>query len=465
MKIGFVLPDGVGVRNYLYSKLINLINKKHEIFVISTLTNKSAVQEISDEMGCDILFHPLPKYSEKAVVKFLRESATYARLIKSREFQNNPALMNYWMPKRDSFSKGLFFNLVELVGRWASLDPRSIIKLDERQAASLRKGACYRECKTLLEEITPEVLLCTHQRAINAVPLFLAAKDKEIRTVSAIYSWDNLPKARLLMKADEYLVWSNYMKEELETYYPEESHKPIHITGTPQFEFYSDESNYCSREGFCREFDLDPARKIICYSGGDTLTSPYDQCYVADLAEEIMSMSDADRPQLLLRRCPIDFSARYDETISKYSDIIRVSIPKWRQGDSSTWTLTYPLYDDVKLLVNTVRHCDAVYNVGSTMAHDFFTHGKPAIYANYDPPEAADSGWSTETIYQFQHFRSMPSKKCVEWVNSQEGILPVLNRVLGESYQPSPESRLWLDKIAGPTPENASQRILKVLTQ
>ena len=373
--------------------------------------------------------------------------------------------MKNWRPKRNSLSKKLFYCLVELIGRGVRKSQKLRGFLDTKMEDLLRTAASCGKCSELLECIQPNVLLCTHQRAINAVPLFLAARDMGIRTVSAIYSWDNLPKARLLVKADEYLVWSDYMKRELEAYYPEEKHKPIHVTGTPQFEFYSDENNYCSREAFCRDFGLDPTRKIICYSGGDTLTSPFDQCFLDDLAVTVKSMPLENQPQILLRRCPVDFSNRYDEVLTRHKDVICVSLPKWRQGDPAAWTLTYPLLDDVKLLVNTVRHCDAVYNVGSTMAHDFFTHGKPAIYANYDPPAASGSGWSTETIYQFQHFRSMPSKSCVEWVNSNNEILPTLEQVLSESYQPSPESRLWFDKIAGPKPENASQRILKVLTQ
>jgi len=465
MKIAIILPDGVGIRNYLYSSIPKLIKTTNNLVIISPLGDRATQQELSVEAGVDLEFVGLPNYSENLLTKICRESATYARLISTTVESKNPTLMSNWKPKRNSGMNKAFYKFVEVLGWFASQSQRFVIGLDRMQDAILRRGACYRDSKVLLAATDIEALFCTHQRAINAVPLILAAQDLGVRTVSAIYSWDNLPKGRLLVKADEYVVWSEYMKDELVAYYPEEKSKSIHVTGTPQFEFYFDEKNYGSREDFCKEFDLDTKRKIICYSGGDTRTSPFDQEFLRDLARSIQDIPMATRPQIILRRCPVDFSDRYDDVLAEFCNDIRVSHPKWKQGTNRHWTHTYPLYEDIKLLVNTVRHCDAVYNVGSTMAHDFFTHGKPAIYANYDPPAASGSGWSTETIYQFQHFRSMPSKSCVEWVNSNNEILPTLEQVLSESYQPSPESRLWFDKIAGPKPENASQRILKVLTQ
>lgn len=465
MKVAVIVPDGVGIRNYLYADLVRFSLKDQEVGYISPLKDDGVLDMVFAEIGKTCQSFQLPSYSENFHTKFLRERATYARLLHNIKLVDNTTLLDNWNPKRKTNLHRLFYWAVENRGSNDHAEYDQILKTEKKLHALLRKGDPYRQSRKLLLSINPEVLFCTHQRAINAVPLFLAAQDMGVRTVGAIYSWDNLPKGRLLVKADEYVVWSEYMKDELLAYYPEEKSKPIHVTGTPQFEFYFDEKNYGSREDFCKEFNLDTKRQIICYSGGDTRTSPFDQEFLRDLARSIQGIPVATRPQILLRRCPVDFSDRYDDVLAEFCNDIRVSHPKWKQGTNRHWTHTYPLYEDIKLLVNTVRHCDAVYNVGSTMAHDFFTHGKPAIYANYDPPAASGSGWSTETIYQFQHFRSMPSKSCVEWVNSNNEILPTLEQVLSESYQPSPESCLWFDKVAGPKPENASQRILKVLTQ
>jgi hypothetical protein len=41
------------------------------------------------------------------------------------------------------------------------------------------------------------------------MPICIAAKELNIPVITAIYSWDNLPKARLAVQADKYIVWSD----------------------------------------------------------------------------------------------------------------------------------------------------------------------------------------------------------------------------------------------------------------
>ena len=74
MKIAFVLPDGVGVRNYLYARLLPLLQENHEVVVISTLVDNDAVQDICNEIGREVSFFPLPEYSERVAVKFFERS-------------------------------------------------------------------------------------------------------------------------------------------------------------------------------------------------------------------------------------------------------------------------------------------------------------------------------------------------------------------------------------------------------
>ena len=57
-------------------------------------------------------------------------------------------------------------------------------------------------------------------------------------TSSRNKSWDNLVKARLAIRTREYIVWSNYMRDELLRYYKEIDAANNVITGKPQFELY-----------------------------------------------------------------------------------------------------------------------------------------------------------------------------------------------------------------------------------
>ena len=82
----------------------------------------------------------------------------------------------------------------------------------------------------------------------SALPVLFASIPKQIACsddawvmkITFIFSWDNLPKARLAVEADLYLVWSQWMKDEMRDYYPEISEEKVKLVGTPQFEFYLD---------------------------------------------------------------------------------------------------------------------------------------------------------------------------------------------------------------------------------
>ena len=126
--------------------------------------------------------------------------------------------------------------------------------------------------------------------------------------------------------------------------------------------------------------------------------------------------------QILLRRCPVDISGRFDKIISKYPDLIKQAPPLWNFEPNSSWTTIYPLPEDVKLLVSTVYYSDLVVNLGSTMAFDFGMFDKPCAYINYDQENKVNSNWSVKWIYQLQHFKSMVDKNSVIWINNKSEI-------------------------------------------
>ena len=82
--------------------------------------------------------------------------------------------------------------------------------------------------------------------------------------------------------------------------------------------------------------------------------------------------------------------------------------------------------EDVQLLVSTVYYSAIVVNLGSTMAFDFGMFQKPCVYINYDQANKVNPNWSVNTIYQFQHFKSMQNKNSVIWWDQKEQITALL---------------------------------------
>lgn len=455
MKIMLLFPDGVGIRNYLYSDVFKGMEKELVLFHAFDAKTENAVKEITSIQNTI----SIPKYTESLKEKFLRELIFLTRLKHNVNLVNNPTILSNWKNNHKGLSKTLFYKCIKLAS-YGFASYERILKLERWYQKSIRKTSFYKEVREILVTNTPEKLFCSHQRGVQCAPIFAAAKDLEIETITVIYSWDNLPKARMALQADKYLVWSDYMKKELQLYYPEINENQIFVTGTPQFECYKQSENIIPKEVFYTRYNLDLDKKIICYSGDDVLTCPDDPKYLDDLADELIKNNLDDKYQILLRRCPVDISGRFDNVILKYPNLIKQAPPLWNFEPNSSWTTIYPLPDDVKLLVSTVYYCDVVVNLGSTMAFDFRMFNKPCIYINFDQEIKVNPYWSVNTIYNLQHFKSMPDKKAVLWWSSKDKLISLIQSI--DSVYDIENIDKWF-RIAIGNLEDASQNISNMM--
>jgi len=454
-KILLLFPDGVGIRNYLYSDVFK--NENEELILFHNFDSE-AIKVIKENTSIksEIV---IPNYKESVKEKFLRELICLSRLYYNHRKVNNSTLLNNWNWNQKTFSKKLFYKTIEAITPFFR-EYFSILNLEKKYQKAIRKNPFYDEVKDILRKVQPDSVFCSHQRALKAATVFAAAFDLGIKTTTVIYSWDNLPKARLALRGDNYLVWSDYMKKELELYYPEIASESIHVTGTPQFEFYGDESNIIDKAVFYKRYNLDLNKKIICFSGDDTKTSPDDPSYLKDIAEELTKANLQGEYQILLRRCPVDFSGRYDDVINQYKDLIKEAPPLWSFNSSKEWSSVYPSIEDVYLLVSTAFYSDIVVNIGSTMAFDFAMFNKPCVFINYDQLNKNIKNWSVKYIYQFQHFRSIPNKDAVIWLNSKDEIIEKLTLKKDNIL----EMIKWKEIVLGDH-ENASLKIQLIIKQ
>ena len=416
-KIVLLFPDGVGIRNYLYSDVFKGMEKELVLFHAFDAKTEQAVKDITAIQNT----LSIPKYTESLTEKFLRELICLARLKHNAKLVNNPSILTNWKSNHKGIFKTLFYKCIEIASHLFTSYGR-ILKLEKWYQKAIRNTKFYKEVREILVVNSSEKLFCSHQRGVQCAPIFAAAQDLGIETITVIYSWDNLPKARMALQADKYLVWSDYMQQELKLYYPEIKEQQIFVTGTPQFECYYQPENIIPKEVFYERYNLDTHKKIICYSGDDVLTCPDDPKYLDDLADELIKNNLDNKYQILLRRCPVDISGRFDKIISKYPDLIKQAPPLWNFEPNSSWTTIYPLPEDVKLLVSTAYYSDVVVNLGSTMAFDFGMFDKPCAYINYDQENKVNSNWSVKWIYQLQHFKSMVDKNSVIWINNKSEI-------------------------------------------
>ena len=441
-KLLVVFPDGVGIRNYLYSGIFDRFSKDvclFHNFSQTTINYLKGLGKIADDVS-------IPDYIETIKEKFLRELISLLRLKYNTKLTENTTLMGNWKTNHQKFSNRIFYKAINTAALFFS-SYSAILKLERQYQKAIRNNSFYHEVTNILKELNPASVFCSHQRGLKMATIFAAANDLGIPTSTVIYSWDNLPKAKLALRANQYLVWSQYMKEELSLFYPEIPTEKIVISGTPQFSFYANPGQIIKKEVFFEKYGLNPNKRTICFSGDDELTSPDDPKYLEDIAEALEQNGLRNDYQILFRRCPIDFSGRYDAVIQKYSDLIKEAPPLWNFEKSTNWTTSYPVYEDVALLVSTVFYCDLVINIGSTMAFDFAMFDKPCLFINYDQEVQHDNNWSVDTIYRFQHFRSMGKLNAVGWIDSKSAIASLIKKAIETPEIVGSDRQLWVEKV------------------
>lgn len=457
-----LLTEGIGLRNFFMTRFLSLLCNEGEAIVWHALPEQ--IVHAGDYPAADrIRWQSLPEHHEGQLPYLFRR----AKLIAQLHWQNEPGT-DVALKRTIGKGKGVYKlrnRVAEALGRAFSRSHDQILWLDAMHAGAVRQSRYFADFLEFLKAERPDAVFCTHQRSPLATPAMLAARQLGIPTATFIYSWDNLPKGRMAVHADYFLVWSQHMKDELRNYYPDVSEERIFITGTPQFEHYFNLALFEPRQGFLRRHSLDPSRPVVCFSGDDLDTSPYDPQYLADLAEEFQLVPLPERPQIIFRRCPTDNGDRYRSVLEQYPEIANVE-PQWFALANNDWSKVIPTQDDIKLLVNTVAHSDVVINVGSTMAVDFAILNKPAIYLAYNPSGwKASDAWNIDQVYRFPHFNPMQQFEPVVWCRSKEELRAAVLQSLHDPHCRAENRRAWVEFLVQTPLDRASDRCAEVLVR
>ena len=94
------------------------------------------------------------------------------------------------------------------------------------------------------------------------------------------------------------------------------------------------------------------------------------------------------------------------------------------------------------------------------MVFDYVAQQKACAYIRYDAANCAVADWSVQKIYNFIHFRSMPSATAVYWIDSAAAIEEVIVKMLSNTEPVVVEqAQVWFNKINQQPAQMASIRI------
>jgi len=452
-KVFVFFPDGVGLRNFAFTKFKEIgAEKGYEIVYWN-----NTVFSLKEQLG----------YNEVKIENHKTHFLTpiYSRIRKHIELNvsqkkfNDKVYETYKFPFSYKGFKNTLITLFVKVLIGFNSSENGILRIRKRINALERSTAKYEYCKAQLKEHKPDLVFCTTQRATQSISALLAAKDLNIPVVAFVYSWDNVPKAMQVVEADFYFVWSDLMKEEVLKYYPFVNDSQVFVTGTPQFEPHYDSNLFKSRETFFDENNLDISKRYICFSGDDETTSPLDQYYLEDLAKAVRNLnSKGENLGIIYRKCPVDTTIRYDAVIESYKDVIAVLDPLWKPAGKN-WNEILPTKEDLGLLHNVCAHSEFVTNVCSSTVFDFVVHEKPCIYFNYEQPQLKNGVRDIGQNYKYVHFRSMPSQQTAIFCTDKRDLENQVKQILDKKLSNVEDGKKWYEIVAGKNPTQSSVKI------
>jgi len=176
-------------------------------------TSKSALKEIESLHKGISIVKEIPFYSESMFANLLRESLAYARLVKNKRILQNDTIMAFWNKNQKTIKRKILYRFAEFLGTLFSKSYTLILKGDAIYSSITGKNRIIEAIDNDLKLFNPDLILNLHPRAVVSEPIAVVAKKNNIKSATVIFSWDNVPKARLISRFDSYLVWSDLMKK------------------------------------------------------------------------------------------------------------------------------------------------------------------------------------------------------------------------------------------------------------
>lgn len=393
-RIGIVITDGVGFRNYILSDFLSEAEQSFEEVVIYSCLPKS----VYEGFVTTAKVVELSVFKEQFYTWFFMKSKEVAHLqhFRSGNFgiQDSFRINKTKSSTIRGYAKRFIFMFTHLFHSESWIQ-----RFNRWQQFTFKNHTITHEYINHLKTDAIDFLFFTHQRPPYIAPLVYAAEKLKIPTATFIFSWDNLAsKGRMAANFDYYFVWSDLMQTELLAFYKRVTEAQVKVVGTPQFEPYVLERYAVSETTFEPTFNIKPHLKTICFSCGDVSTSKNDPLYIETIAEAIENNQLGDSVNFLVRTSPAETPERFMYLKEKFPFILW-NYPKWdlvRQDHQETWSQRVPNVDDMKDLRSILNYCDVFINMCSTMSLDALCFDKPVINPVF--------GTSTNGLYDDQRF-------------------------------------------------------------
>lgn len=460
-RIGIVIADGVGYRNFIMSDFINQLDNSFDEIIIYSGLPIDVFKSIDSKK---IKLRELSIYQESKKSWVYRKLKEVAHMKLHISFYGIKCSYDNGNPKKVNSKRTLLTKMIYLLTN-VFYSESNIVFFEKLQYKSFSKSTIFNGYRKMLQEDAPQHLFFTHQRPFNIAPLLGAAKLNNISSSSFIFSWDNLAsKGRMLGEFDHYLVWSDLMKEELLYFYPKTSINDVSVVGTPQFEPYVMDKYKVDKESFYDKFNLDINKKNIYYSCGDVSTSKLDPLYIRTIATAIQDNKILNS-NFIVRTSPAEDESRFVDLKKEFPNIIW-NFPNWkltRENHTETWSQRVPDIQDLKDLKGLLSYSDVNINMCSTMSLDIMLFDKPVINSVFGNKK--NGLYNDQKYLNYVHYDKVVNSGAVVVARNEAELIAAINVELETPDIRANERKELLNLEIGKPLKGTSKRIVTILKE
>jgi len=203
-KLALVITDGVGFRNFILSDFLKYANKTFdEVVILSCLPKKIYIEHTN------LRVIELDVFEEIFKTWFFRKNKEIAHLKLHQKgnlgIQDNLKTNDSKLKTTRGYATRFIYKLTAFFhSEW------NIQQFQKLQNKTFSNHRITKEYVSILEKEQFSLLFFTHQRPPYIAPLVYAAQLKKLKTVTFIFSWDNLAsKGIMASNFAYYLVWSD----------------------------------------------------------------------------------------------------------------------------------------------------------------------------------------------------------------------------------------------------------------
>jgi hypothetical protein len=423
-KLGLVITDGVGFRNFILSDFLEHAEKSFDEVVILSCLPKAIYKNHTN-----IRVIELDVFEETFKTWFFRKAKEIAHLRLHQKgnlgIQDNLKTNDSRLKTSRGYATRFIYKLTTIFH-----SEKNIQQFQKLQNFTFKNHKITKRYQTILNKEQFNMLFFTHQRPPYIAPLVYAAQQQKLKIAAFIFSWDNLAsKGRMASSFDYYLVWSDLMKFDLLQFYKSIKENQIKVVGTPQFVPYVMDDYKVSKEDFILEFNLDPNLKTICFSCGDIATSKNDELYIESIANAIAEKS-IETVNFIVRTSPAEDPIRFQSFVKKFP-FIKWNFPKWiqlRANHQESWSQRIPTLEDVKQLRALLEYSDLNINMLSTMSLDFMLFDKPVINPIFGNP--TNGLYDDQRFLGYAHIQHLVNSKSSKIVKDKNQLIQAISDYL-----------------------------------